>query len=88
MGELRFETAGSVRLQESQEADAVTAEERAEWLVDYVLSHQDQERTELIRRTVDQFLAAEAAAYERGRRAKWRFRFLRGLRSPATKFSL
>ena len=72
MGELGFEIPDSVRLQEHQAADAITAEERAEWLIDYVLSHQDEERTELFRRAVDQFLTAEAAAYERGRRAKWR----------------
>jgi len=65
MKELGFEIPDSVRLQEHQAADAITAEERAEWLIDYVLSHQGQERTELIRRALDQFLAAETAARQR-----------------------
>ena len=83
MGELGFGIPGSVRLQAHQQADAITAEERAEWLIDYVLSHQDEERTELLRRAVDQFLAAEATAYERGRRAKWRIRLLQRFTSAA-----
>lgn len=45
------------------------ADERAEWLNDYILSHPGEERTSLVRRSVGQFLAAEAAAYEEGRRA-------------------
>jgi truncated hemoglobin YjbI len=83
MRELGFGIPGSLRLRKHHAADAITAEERAEWLIDYVLSHQDKERTELIRRAVDQFLAAEAATYERRRRARWRMRLLQRLTRPA-----
>ena len=69
MGELGFRIPGSLRLRGHREADAITADERAEWLIDYVLSHPGEERTSLVRRSVGQFLAAEAAGYERGRRA-------------------
>jgi hypothetical protein len=68
MGDLGFGISNSVRLQDQRDADAIPAEERAEWLIDYILSHQGDERGDLIRRAVDQFLEAEAVAYERGRR--------------------
>jgi len=68
MGDLAFGLSGSAPLQDHREADAIPAEERAEWLIDYVLLHQGEGRRNLIRRAVDQFLAAEFVAYERGRR--------------------
>jgi hypothetical protein len=69
MGALGFGLSDSIGLQEHREVDdAVTAEERAEWLIDYILLHQGEGRIDLIRRAVDQFLEAEAVAYERGRR--------------------
>jgi DNA polymerase III delta prime subunit len=68
MGDLGFGISNSVRLQDQRDADAIPAEERAEWLIDYILLHQGDERGDLIRRAVDQFLEAEAVAYERGRR--------------------
>jgi DNA polymerase III delta prime subunit len=68
MGDLGFGISDSVRLQDHRDADAIPAEERAEWLIDYILLHQGDERGDLIRRAVDQFLEAEAVAYERGRR--------------------
>lgn len=68
MGDLGFGMSDSVRLQDHREADAITAEERAEWLIGYILLHQGEGRGDLIRRAVDQILAAEAVAYERGRR--------------------
>jgi hypothetical protein len=67
MGELGFGIPGSVQLRDQREADTITADERAEWLIDYILAHPGEERTSLVRRSVGQFLAAEAAAYERGR---------------------
>ena len=67
MGDLGFGVYDSVRLQDYREADAIPAEERAEWLIDYILLHQGEGRGELIRKAVGQFLAAEAVAYERGR---------------------
>lgn len=67
MGYLGFGISDSVELQDHRDADAITAEERAEWLIDYILSHQGEGRIDLIRRAVDQFLEAEAVAYERGR---------------------
>jgi hypothetical protein len=66
---LQFGISDSLRLRDSLEADGITAEERAEWLVGYILLHQGEERRDLLRRAVDQFLAAEAFAFERGRRA-------------------
>jgi hypothetical protein len=68
MGDLGFGISDSVRLQDHRDADAIPAEERAEWLIDYILLHQGEGRRTLIRRAVDQFLEAEAVAYERGRR--------------------
>jgi hypothetical protein len=68
MGELAFGIPGSARLRDHRETDVITADERAEWLIDYILSHPGEERTSLVRRSVGQFLAAEAAAYEKGRR--------------------
>jgi hypothetical protein len=50
------------------QTDAVTADERAEWLVEYIILHQCEGRTQLLRRAVEQFVAAEASAYERGRK--------------------
>ena len=47
--------------------DVITAEERAEWLIQYILLHQGEGLTELLRKAVGQFVAAEASAYERGR---------------------
>jgi hypothetical protein len=68
MGALGFGLSDSVGLQDHREADdAITAEERAEWLIDYILLHQGERRIDLIRRAVDQFLEAEAVAYEKGR---------------------
>ncbi len=69
MGALGFETPEDVRLHDRREADAISAEERAEWLIDFILLHQGDGRLDLIRRAVEQFLAAEAAGFERGRRA-------------------
>lgn len=69
MGELEFGILGRVGLWHHREADIITADERAEWLIDYILSHPGEERTSLVRRCVSQFLVAEAAAYEDGRRA-------------------
>ena len=51
------------------QADSVTAEERAQWLIDYIILHQGEERTQLLRRAVEQFVAVEASAFERGQRA-------------------
>jgi len=62
-------SAESTPLRDDQEADLITADERAEWLINYILLHQTEDRTKLIRRAIDQFLAAEAVAYMRGRRA-------------------
>jgi len=67
MGDLGFGISDGVRLQDRRDADAIPAEERAEWLIDYILLHQGEGRRTLIRRAVDQFLDAEAVAYERGR---------------------
>jgi hypothetical protein len=50
------------------QTDTITAEERAEWLVEYIILHQCETRTQLLRRAVEQFVAAEASAYERGRK--------------------
>jgi hypothetical protein len=68
MGDLGFGISDSVRLQDRHDADAIPAEDRAEWLIDYILLHQGEGRENLIRRAVEQFLEAEAVAYERGRR--------------------
>ena len=68
MGELGFGISDSAGLQDHREDDAITAEERAEWLIDYILLHQSEGRINLIRRAVGQFVEAEAAAYERGSR--------------------
>lgn len=65
---LKLGISEGVLLRDHLEVDGITAEERAEWLIDYVISHQDDGRTELIRKAVAQFLAAETVAYERGRR--------------------
>jgi hypothetical protein len=69
MGDLGFGISDSVRLRDDRDADAITAEERAEWLIDYILLHQGEGRGDLIRRAVEQFSEAEAVAFERGRRA-------------------
>jgi len=45
MGELGFGIPGSVRLRDHREADTITADERAEWLIDYILSHPGEERS-------------------------------------------
>jgi hypothetical protein len=45
---------------------AITADERATWLVDHVVSHWSDDRIHLLRRAVEQITAAEAEAYERG----------------------
>jgi len=50
------------------QTDTITAEERAEWLIEYVIRHQGEALTELLRKAVEQFVAAEASAYERGRK--------------------
>jgi len=68
MGDLGFGISDGVWRQDHLEADAIPAEERAEWLIDYILLHQGEGRRGLIRRAVEQFLAAEAVAYARGRR--------------------
>ncbi len=68
MGELGFGIPDGMR--DYRDADTITAEERAEWLIEYVLLHQGEGKRDLIRRAVDQFLAAEAVAYERGRRTE------------------
>ena len=52
--------------QRSEPAHHVSAEERAVWLIEYFTSHQGQERSELLRKTVAQITAAEAEAYEKG----------------------
>jgi DNA polymerase III delta prime subunit len=70
MGAPGFETPENVRPHDGRAADAVTAEERAEWLIDFILLHKSDERLDLIRRAVEQFLAAEAVGYERGRRTE------------------
>jgi hypothetical protein len=49
---------------------AITAEERAEWLIDYILLHQREERSQLLRTAVQQITAAEAQAYESGWRSR------------------
>lgn len=45
---------------------AISAEERAEWLIDYILLHQREDRTQLLRITVQQINAAEAQGYDLG----------------------
>jgi hypothetical protein len=51
-----------------RQTDTITAEERAEWLIEYVIRHQSEGLTQLLRKAVEQFVAAEASAYERGRK--------------------
>jgi Uri superfamily endonuclease len=53
----------------SGQTDSVTAEERAQWLIDYIILHQSEERAHLLRRAVEQFVAVETSAFERGQRA-------------------
>jgi hypothetical protein len=50
----------------SEVASCITAEERAEWLIDYLTLHRGEGRNHLLRRAVEQITAAEAEAYERG----------------------
>jgi len=50
------------------QTDTITAEERAEWLIEYAIRHQGEGIIELLRKAVEQFVAAEASAYERGRK--------------------
>jgi hypothetical protein len=50
------------------QTDTITAEERAEWLIEYVIRHQGEGLIELLRKAVEQFVAAEASAYGRGRK--------------------
>lgn len=47
-------------------ANVITAEERAEWLIDYIVLHQGEGRCHLLRRAVEQIAAAEGQAYARG----------------------
>lgn len=45
---------------------AISAEERAAWLIDYLLLHQHEERSQLLRTVVQQITAAEAQGYDAG----------------------
>jgi hypothetical protein len=45
---------------------AISAEERAAWLIDYLLLHQRKERSHLLRTVVQQITAAEAQGYDAG----------------------
>lgn len=69
MGALGSEIPVSEPAEEYRErGNSITVEERAEWLIDYVILHRDEGRNHLLRRVVEQFIAAEISAYERGRR--------------------
>jgi hypothetical protein len=69
MGEFGLGASASGRPVElSGQTSNITAEERAEWLIDYVILHRGEGRSHLLRRAVEQFVAAEVSAYERGRR--------------------
>ena len=57
---------GAFRREVEEFEDAITAEERAEWLIDYILLHQREDRTQLLRVIVQQINAAEAQGYDFG----------------------
>ena len=54
------------QLDVTEAPNCISAEERAEWLIDYITLHQGEARSHLLRRAVAQITAAEAEAYERG----------------------
>jgi hypothetical protein len=80
MGELTPKIEETTCPIEAAEEIGITADERAQWLVDYVVLHQGDDRSHLLRRAVEQITAAEANAYARG----WRD----GEKSAALKASI